>query len=85
MKKIDKRMIACVLALAFTLSFISTMPAGANAQPLSLTAETEAVGGGKCAAAWGLGIALAISALSPCGVVCASLAWYDLALIGAYC
>ena len=48
-------------------------------------AESQTVGGSKCTAAWGLGLALGAAALSPCSVVCAALAWYDLALIGAFC
>ena len=83
----NKQMIVCIIVFAFSLSYISAMPHAVAAQPLTQTAEAQIVGGSAagCARAWGLGIALGLAALSPCGVLCASLAWYDLALIGAYC
>ncbi len=87
MKTINKTMIVCALVLAFSLSLVSAAPDAVKAQPLSesVEAQVEGAGDGSCLKAWGLGLALAAAAFSPCGVVCASLAWYDLALIGAYC
>jgi len=85
MKTINKKMLLCVLILVFSLSFVSAMPNAAKAQPLALAAEAQAVGGDACARAWGLGAALALGALSPCSILCAVGAWYDLALIAAYC
>ena len=81
----NNKVLTCVLVLVFLLSFLSAVPGPAVAQPLAQTAEVQVVGGSRCTAAWGLGLALAAASLSPCGVLCASLAWYDLALIGAYC
>jgi hypothetical protein len=85
MKTLNKTMLVCVLVLAFALSFLSAMPTEVQAQPLVQAAEAQAVGGDACGRAWGLGAALGLAALSPCSVVCAALAWYDLALIAAYC
>jgi len=86
MKTIDRRAIASALVLAIGLSLLSAMPTVLQARPLTQAAEAQAVGGtNPCAAAWGLGLGLAAASLSPCGVVCLSLAWYNLALIGAYC
>ena len=81
----NQKILTCVLALMFLLSFLSATPNPAVSQALTKTTEAQVMGGSKCASAWGLGLALAAASLSPCGVLCASLAWYDLALIGAYC
>ncbi len=85
MKKQNLVTAACVLTLLLVLSIASAQPNVLQSQALAQTAEQQAVGGDKCAAAWGVGLALAVASLSPCGVVCASLAWYDLLAIGAYC
>ncbi len=74
-----------ILTLVLLLSVVSAQPNFARTQELVQAVETHAIGGSSCAAAWGLGLGLAVAALSPCGVLCASLAWYDLALIGATC
>lgn len=85
MKSTNKRILLCVLVLVFSLSLVSAMPNSVNAQPLAPAAEARAVGGDACAKAWGLGAALAVGALTPCSIICAVGAWYDLALIAAYC
>ena len=86
MKTINKKMLVCVLVLAFTVSLLSAMPNPVAAQPLAQAAEAQAVGGGiACGHAAGLEVALALGALSPCSILCAVGAWYDLALIAAYC
>jgi len=86
MRTINKKVLLCVLVLAFSLSLLSAMPNAVQAQPLSPVTETQAVGGGDgCGRAVGLGAALALGALSPCSILCAVGAWYDLALIAAYC
>ncbi len=87
MTTIKKNMSVWILALAVSLSLLSATPAVPRSHPLPQAVEAQTVGGSAagCARAWGLGLALAAAALSPCGVVCASLAWYDLALIGIYC
>jgi hypothetical protein len=81
-----KKTIACVLTLMFALIFLSATPV-TQAQPLAPSAEVQAMGGSedRCAGAWGLGLGLAAASLSPCSIVCLSLAWYDLALIAAFC
>ena len=87
MTTIRKSISAWIVSLAILLSLFSAMPNAAGVRPLPQAVEEQTVGGSTtgCARAWGLGLALAAAALSPCGVVCASLAWYDLALIGIYC
>jgi hypothetical protein len=57
-----------------------------QSRALAQTAEVQAVGGDSdCVHAVGLGLALAAASLSPCGVLCAAMAWYDLGLIAVYC
>ncbi len=79
------KMLTIVLVVLVLISSASAIPNSIVAQSLPPATEVQVVGGSKCATAWGLGLALAAASLSPCGVLCASLAWYDLALIGAYC
>ncbi len=74
-----------VVILAAILSAVSVQPNAAHSQTLTARAEIEAVGGDDCANAWGLGLSLAAASLSPCSIVCAALAWYDLLVIAAYC
>ncbi len=81
----SNKVLTIALVVLLLISSASTIPNSTVAQSLRQDTEAEVVGGSKCATAWGLGLALAAASLSPCGVVCASLAWYDLALIGAYC
>jgi hypothetical protein len=73
----------CVLVLA--VSAVSARQVFPLAVPMAPGAESQAVGGDGCWKAIGLGLALAAGALTPCGVVCASLAWYDLGLVAVYC
>jgi hypothetical protein len=76
----------CILALIMLVSVVSANPHVVQSLALAQTAEVQAVGGGSgCARAIGLGLALAAATLSPCGVLCASMAWYDLGLIVVYC
>jgi hypothetical protein len=86
-KTLNPRLISFVLVAIFCVSCVSAMPDSGGAWPLQPGAEGELQGGSgsECAQAWGLGLALAAASLSPCSVVCAALAWYDLALIGAFC
>jgi hypothetical protein len=85
MKFSNGKILTCVLVILVLLSSVSASAGSAVPQSLPQAAEVQVVGGSKCSAAWGMGLALAAASLSPCGVLCASLAWYDLALIGAYC
>jgi hypothetical protein len=81
-----KKTIAGILVLAFALTCLSTMPDNIQAQPLSQASEVQAVGGEeRCASAWGIGLGLAAASLSPCSIVCLTMAWYDLVLIAAFC
>ena len=81
----SSKMLTLVLVILVLVSSAGSVPGSRVAQSLPQAAEVQVVGGSKCSTAWGLGLALAAASLSPCGVLCASLAWYDLALIGAYC
>jgi len=87
MRKTNKTLIAFALVLAFSLSLLSAAPCAGKAQPLpgGVEAQIEGAGDNDCLKAWGLGLALAAAGLSACGVLCLSLAWYDLALIGVAC
>jgi hypothetical protein len=85
MKTTNNKTMLLAAVLIFSLSLLSAAPHPARAESLTPSAELQVVGGDKCSAAWGLGLGLAAAALSPCSVVCAALAWYDLALIGAFC
>ena len=86
MKKRSGRTIVILVVLAFALSGFSALPDELSAQPFSPAAEASAVGGSdRCASAWGLGLGLAAASLSPCSIVCLTMAWYDLALIAAFC
>ena len=78
--------LACLLTLMLAVSVASIPTNVPQNCGLSQPAEAQVVGGdNNCAKAWGVGLALAAATLSPCGVVCATLAWYDLLAIGAYC
>jgi hypothetical protein len=75
-----------IFILALAVSVVSAQQNVMPAQALAQTAEAQAIGGAdNCMRAIGLGLGLAVAALSPCSVVCASLAWYDLMLVAIYC
>jgi hypothetical protein len=75
------RIIAVSLALMLALSVAGAQPTLLQTQALSLTAEAHAVGGVSCATVWGFTIALGAATLSGCGIICATGAWYSLALL----
>jgi hypothetical protein len=86
MEKQRRTTIAGILVLALALSLLSSMPGRIQAHPLSSDSEARTMGGSDhCASAWGLGLGLAAASLSPCSIVCLTLAWYDLVLIEAFC
>ena len=86
MKTLNKKMPMLMLILTLSLSLASAVPIDQNAQSPALMDEAATVGGRSCCMeAWGLGFALALGTLSPCGVICATAAWYDLIAIGACC
>ncbi len=75
--------IACMLALVLAVSISSAQQNIVQTHALEQTAESLAVGGYSCASAWGFSIALGVATLSGCGIVCATAAWYSLALLSA--
>jgi len=76
----NSKIITLALALMLALSIAGAQPNSFNTHALEQTAETQAIGG-SCAAVWGFGIALGAATLSGCGIICATAAWYTLALL----
>lgn len=86
MKKHKLIMFGCILALVLVMSVGHANQNVAQSLPLSQSAEVQAVGGdSNCMRAIGLGVSLALAALSPCGILCAVAAWYDFGLVAIYC
>jgi hypothetical protein len=86
MKMRNLKTLLCILMLGCAVSVVSAQQNLPSTVELAPSAEVQAVGGAdNCMRSIGLGLALAAAALSPCGVVCASLAWYDLMLVAVYC
>lgn len=81
MKVKSFKAIACVLALMLAVSIVSAQQNVIQTHELGQSAEFHAVGSGRCATAWGFGIALGVATLSGCGIVCATGAWYSLLLL----
>lgn len=79
--KPPKRIIALMLTLALTLSFVSAQANGNSSQELSSNVEGQTFGAGDCGARWGVTIALGVAALSGCSILCAAAAWYSLAML----
>lgn len=67
---------ALLLTLLLALS-VGGVPPDAAGQALGPDAEEAAMGGG-CGERWGFFTAMAIGAMTPCGVVCGVVAWYML-------
>jgi hypothetical protein len=80
MKMKSFKIITVSLALMLALSIAGAEPSILQTQVLPQSAEAHAVGG-SCAAVWGFGIALGVATLSGCGIICATGAWYTLALL----
>lgn len=72
--------ITCMLILMLAVSIASAQNNILQTHSLAQSAETQVVGGYKCATAWGFTIALGVATLSGCGIICATAAWYSLAL-----
>jgi len=72
--------IACMLTLMLAVSIASAQHDIVQTQALTQAAESQAVGGIRCATVWGFSIALGLATLSGCGIICATAAWYSLAL-----
>lgn len=75
------RLIAFMLALALTLSFVSAQANGSSAHELAPNLEGQTYGAGDCGTRWGVTIALGVASLSGCAILCAAAAWYSLALL----
>ena len=72
--------ITCILALMLAVSIASSQQNIIQTHALSQAAESRAMGALRCATVWGISIALGVATLSGCGIVCATAAWYSLAL-----
>ena len=75
--------IPCMLALILAVSIASAQQNIVQTHELEQMTESQAIGGDRCASAWGFSIALGLATLSGCGIVCATAAWYSLALLSA--
>ena len=67
-----------ILCLALSVCLVSAQPGSPGAGPLTPASEFQARGGMDCDTGMGLVVGLAISAASPCWVLCAAGAWYVL-------
>ena len=79
--KSRNRIIAFMLTLALTLSFVSAQANSNSSQELSSNLEEQTFGAGDCGARWGVTIALGVASLSGCAILCAAAAWYSLAML----
>jgi hypothetical protein len=73
--------IACMLALALAVGIAGAQQNIAQTYELGQMTEAQAIGGYSCASAWGFTIGLGLATLSGCSIVCATAAWYSLALL----
>lgn len=80
MKMKNSKIITVSLALMLALSIAGAHPNSFSTHELEQSAEAHTIGG-SCAAVWGFGIALGAATLSGCGILCATAAWYTLALL----
>ena len=85
MKKSTSLVVAILVALALSISAVSAAIPQPASHAITPAAAAKIRGGISCDAALGLGAGLAIGALTPCSIVCAVGAWYDLALIAYAC
>jgi len=76
-----RRIIALMLTLVLTMSFVSAQAASNPAQELAPTIEGQAFGGMGCGARWGVAIALSAATLSGCAMLCGVAAWYSLIML----
>lgn len=70
--------ISLILSLALSVCLVSAQTGLPGVEPLTPASEFEARGGMDCDTGMGLVVGLAISAASPCWVLCAAGAWYVL-------
>jgi hypothetical protein len=75
------RIIALMLTLALTLSFVSAQANAGPSQQLAPNLESQTFGGGDCGARWGITLALGAATLSGCAALCGVAAWYSLLLL----
>ena len=66
------------LCFAFAICLLSAQPGAIQANALAPSSELAARGGMDCDAGYGLIVGLAISAATPCSILCAAGAWYVL-------
>lgn len=80
MKMKRLKAVACILTLMLAVCIASVQNTAIQTHALAQDAESQAIGGDKCATVWGLSLALGLATLSGCGIICATAAWYSLAL-----
>ena len=80
MSNMKKMFLVFALTLGMSLSLVSAKPRQDAPVQATAVVEVQTVGGQAdgCAAGIGLAAGLALSAFSPCSVVCLGLAWYTL-------
>lgn len=84
--KASKSITAGLLCLGLILTLLS-VPAGpvVNAHSLAAASEMQVTGGDECAFLAGVASGLALSALTPCSIICAVGAWYVVGAIAVSC
>jgi hypothetical protein len=70
--------VSLALCFAFSICLVSAQPEAMQNNALVPSFELTARGGMDCDAGYGLIVGLAISAATPCSILCAAGAWYVL-------
>ena len=70
--------VSLTLCLVFSVCLVSAHPGAVPNDVLAPSSELMARGGMDCDAGLGLIVGLAISAATPCSILCAAGAWYVL-------
>lgn len=83
MKMKKFKAMTCMLTLILAVSIAGAQQNISQTHALEQAAESQAIGGDRCASAWGFSIGLGLATLSGCGIVCATAAWYSLLLLSA--
>jgi hypothetical protein len=84
MKTYKMKILSGLLILVLGICIVSTQALAGQTVVLAQNAEAQAVGGYSCAAAFGVGLALGVASLTPCGILCATAGWYMLLALN-YC
>ena len=82
MKTYKMKILSSLLILVLGICIVSTQALAG--QTVVLAQNAQAVGGYSCAAAFGVGLALGVASLTPCGILCATAGWYMLLALN-YC